>query len=157
MFEKCLLLGRQLVDALAEMLGDDHQSSTDVSWRVVSVLNTLPGDAMMCRTATGVLVQRLEQIFAKGNRSESSQVEFDAQQIHDTSRRLMAGFQDREIANFVEDGQGGSHRERTDRIRKQRIAAKKGAEQSGPRFPQELDPWLVVQGDRSGKRLWRVT
>jgi hypothetical protein len=146
-WRRCLALAKELRGALIDAQQDGAAAGPDVLWRTGILGGPLAADAIPCLTACGALAMRLELFFGTAEAPLAELAEQDLAAFAKMRRTLMCVFKDREIASLIDDGFGGTHRDRTERLRKQRNAAKNGADEHTWRFPQEGLPNLVISSE----------
>ena len=144
---RALTLVEQARTALIEALQDDDEvESPDLVYRTHLIDRPLADDAVPCIVACSALKLRLEEFFDQSDAVDSD-LDEDIAAIFRARRQLMCVFEPREIASWVDDGCGGTLRERTARVHKQREAARKAVHQGKRSFPRVGVPTMVVSSD----------
>jgi len=144
---RALTLVDQARRALIEALQDDDEiESTDLVYRTHLIDRPLSEDAVPCILACSALKLRLEEFFDQSDAVDSD-LDEDVTAIFRARRLLMCVFEPRDIASWVDDGYGGTLRERTARVHKQREAARKAVHQGKRSFPRVGVPTMVVTSD----------
>jgi hypothetical protein len=145
---RALTLADQLRTALIVALQDDDEiGSPDLVYRTHLIDRPLSDDAVPCIVACSALKRRLEEFFDLDEKA-LSELDEDVVAIARARHVLLCVFEPREVAGWVDDGQGGTLRERTDRVSKQRKTARKAADPSIRRFPQLGGPTMVVSSEK---------
>jgi hypothetical protein len=145
---RALSLTDQARTALIEALQDDDPiGSPDLAYRTHLIDRALADDAVPCIVACSALKLRLEEFFDL-DEPALSELDEDVVAIARARHVLLCVFEPREVAGWVDDGQGGTLRERTDRVSKQRKTARKAADPSIRRFPRLGGPTMVVSSEK---------
>jgi hypothetical protein len=145
---RALSLTDQLRTALIEALQDDDEiGSPDLVYRTHLIDRPLSDDAVPCIVAGSALKRRLEEFFDL-DEPPLSELDEDVAAIARARRLLMCVFEPRDIASWVDDGQGGDLRQRAARVHKQRETAKKAVHQGKRSFPRVGVPTMVVSSEK---------